>query len=476
MPKSKNKTAGVLNQRWRDAAGNEKLITFGTTPVTPTEPEPGDSTAEVLAGIGDAVENLTENTVSRTEFSQAQTDLKALMEKAEAEQKAAEEKLTKLTSDYNRSQAIVTAPPGGKIEVIDPYEGNKGYAYFCSHIHYASKNRAMPQQWNDNLRQYAEKTKTFASGTVNEAIDSEGGFLVPTQQSNEFLKIAVESSELLKRVRTLPIERNSLEIPYLNVTSLASQGIAGGLTVAWGAEASTIAASQQEYGKLKMTLHKLQALAAVSSEILDDSPMTIATLIREGFGAAVQWELERTLIRGTGAGQPLGILAANATQSVVIETGQTAETGLEPKNIWKMWSLMYAPLRANGIWMINQSLEPQLFDLTQAVGTGGVPVYLPANGLSGAPFGTLLGRPVIPSQHASAANAVGDLMFIDPAQYLYVSKGEKFAQSIHLYFDTDREAFRLTVRADGQPWWPQGITDAQSNDTLTPFVTLAVRA
>ena len=65
------------------------------------------------------------------------------------------------------------------------------------------------------------------------------------------------------------------------------------------------------------------------------------------------------MINGTGAGQPLGLLNADATISVAKETGQAAATVLS-ENIFGMWARLHAPRRQNAVWLINQEIEPQL--------------------------------------------------------------------------------------------------------------------
>jgi hypothetical protein len=50
-----------------------------------------------------------------------------------------------------------------------------------------------------------------------------------------------------------------------------------------------------------------------------------------------------------------------------------------------MWKRMWAPLRQNAVWLIDQSVEQELYKLSIAIGTGGVPVFMPANGISVGP-------------------------------------------------------------------------------------------
>ena len=187
------------------------------------------------------------------------------------------------------------------------------------------------------------------------------------------------------------------------------------------------------------------------------------------------YQIEAAIVHGTGAGQPLGITAAPSFIPIDEEAGQPADT-LVSENIVNMWSRMYAPLRKNGVWLINQDCEPQLHSMYVAVGATGIPVYLPAGGLSGSPYATLYGRPVIPTEHCQTVGTVGDIIFADLSQYWFIDKGTMAkATSIHVQFVTDETAFRFVYRCDGQPSWPGTLTPANSAVTLSPFIGIESR-
>ena len=132
----------------------------------------------------------------------------------------------------------------------------------------------------------------------------------------------------------------------------------------------------------------------------------------------------------------------------------------------------------SAIYLANKDTFPQLAAMTIAVGTGGVPVYLPAGGASGKPYKTLMGRPLIFMEHCRTLGDKGDIYLADFSQYLLgqkKGKGIQAATSIHLKFDYDQTAFRFIFQVDGQPWLPSSITPRYSSDTLSPFITLIAR-
>jgi HK97 family phage major capsid protein len=120
---------------------------------------------------------------------------------------------------------------------------------------------------------------------------------------------------------------------------------------------------------------------------------------------------------------------------------------------------------------------PQLTQMAMVIGTGGVPVYMPASGISGQTYGTLFGRPVVPVEYCSTLGTVGDIILADFSQYVLADKGGvESASSAHVAFLTDEMVFRITYRVDGQPMWHSALTPFKGSNTLSPFITLATRA
>jgi HK97 family phage major capsid protein len=116
-----------------------------------------------------------------------------------------------------------------------------------------------------------------------------------------------------------------------------------------------------------------------------------------------------------------------------------------------------------------------LLSMALAVGTGGVPVYSPANGDSEAPFGTLMGRPIIPAEYCETLGIEGDIIFADFSQYLVIDKGVDAVNSMHVRFLTDERVFRFVYRVDGEPMWRTPVVPYKGTQTQSPFITLASR-
>ena len=184
---------------------------------------------------------------------------------------------------------------------------------------------------------------------------------------------------------------------------------------------------------------------------------------------------------GTGANMALGAFNA-ANPSLIpqaIEPAQAINT-IMSENIVNMWSRLHPRSQNKSVWIANPECFPQLATMSLAVGVGGIPIWMPAGGLSGMPYQTLMGRPLLYSEKMQALSTQGDIGLADFSQYLTGGKtgpdgGVQTATSIHLRFDYDEVAFRFVLRNDGQPWWLSALTPRRGAATLSPFVVLAGR-
>ncbi len=319
-----------------------------------------------------------------------------------------------------------------------------------------------------------------AATGLGETVPSDGGFLVQTDFSNQLLQQVWETAILGSRCQRIPISgnANSIKLNGVDETSRATGSRYGGIRGYWVGEADEKTASKPKFRQIELSLKKLIGLCYATDELLDDAA-ALEAVIRAGFASEFGFLVDEAIFNGSGVAQPLGILNAGCLVTQDKEAGQDAAT-IVAENVIKMYARLFARSRPSSVWLVNQMAEQQLMQMSLAVGTGGIPVYLPPGGLSQTPYGMLLGRPVLPIEQAEALGTVGDLVLADLANgYLIAEKGGmKSDMSIHVKFIYDESVFRFVMRIDGQPVRAAALTPFKGGTgaTQSHFVALQTRS
>lgn len=374
-------------------------------------------------------------------------------------------------ADLDRAADAIPAPgaqpapgaaaPGAQAnEQIDPMGGFHSYGEFAGCVMQANLGNGT----DDRLIIGAAAPTTYG----NESSGADGGFLVPTEFQNNIRTHSLTPEAFMPLTDNTPINGNSMVFPRDETTPWGTNGV----RAYWEGEAAVATQTKPVIGTDTLRLRKLMALVPVTDELLSDSS-ALSSFLTKKTGESILWKTNDALLNGTGAGMPLGIRNSSALVTVPKESGQGADTVLA-QNIVNMYARMPAASMLRSVWIVNNDVLPQIMLLTLA----NQPIYLPPNGLAGAPLGTLLGRPIMISQSSQTLGDAGDIMFVDWNQYNTVSKagGVEYATSIHLFFDAGATAFRATYRVDGQPWLKGPIVPANGVSNLSPFIDLAVRA
>jgi HK97 family phage major capsid protein len=306
---------------------------------------------------------------------------------------------------------------------------------------------------------------------MSETVPSDGGFLIPTQYAEKIHAVSLENEIIMPRCFVQPMKSNSIKIPAMSIGAHSSN-LYGGFTASYVAEAGTITEQNPKVRSMELNAKKLVGLIRFSSELSQDIPGGENQLIQL-CGRGLSWYRDRAFLKGSGAGEPLGILNSNCLISVTPETGQTADT-IVYENLTKMMSRMFAGSFGNSFWLCHQSTIPQLLTLSVSVGTGGnsIPVMTRSNGGF-----EILTRPVVFTEKTEKVGDLGDVLLIDASQFVVGLRGEmRFDTSIHPGFLTDEIYARIVERHDAEPLWDSPLTLEDGTTTVSPFVALAERA
>ena len=347
---------------------------------------------------------------------------------------------------------------------------------------------------------FLESAKAFERGAVdarlqkygvpsgmNTVTPSEGGFLVPPEYASVIIRKAFEQGSVLSRVNRQQLSgTDTMKIPFVDETSRADGSRGGGVRGYWKGQGSQGTASKPSTGQLTLELKKLMCLGYVTDEMLKDYSFT-GQLLTGLFADEITFLVEDAIINGTGGDQPLGVTNAACKVQVAKESGQAAAT-IVGDNLLKMVARFPVKSRKSGgaAFFYNADCEPQLWKLAAystavsgaSTTAAAQPLILPSGmGLNRSEFPTFLGIPLIPVEYCATVGTAGDIVLADLSQYLFVDQGQiEMASSIHLRFDYAEEAFRVMYRCDGQPMWKSALTPYKGSATISPVITLAVRA
>jgi HK97 family phage major capsid protein len=332
----------------------------------------------------------------------------------------------------------------------------------------------------DPARTQAMDPRLFAAAQgMNQAVPSEGGMLVPPQFSTKIWdEMNGAPDNLLSLTDSYPVDGESITFNANAETSRANGSRYGGVRGYWINEADQITKSKPKFRQLRLEPKELAVLVYVTEKNLRNSAVALQTYLQRAAGDEINFLVADAIIRGPGAGQPLGLLNAGSTVTVNKETSQATAT-FQQENISKMWQRLHPRARAGAVWLMNPDVEPALDTLNSVVknvaGTENVGGY--ANKVYDAEKGTLKGRPVKFIEQCETLGTKGDVILWAPQWYAtgVRSGGIAEAMSMHLRFDYAEMAFRFMFAADGQPWLADALTPFKGTNTLTSQVVLQAR-
>jgi HK97 family phage major capsid protein len=309
---------------------------------------------------------------------------------------------------------------------------------------------------------------------LNEFADSEGGVFVPTQLAAGIWKRSIDDDfNMLSLCDVIPVSGNSVRVRAVNDKSRANGARNGGVTGYWLNEGGQGTNTKPTYRSLELRLHKLMILVPATEELLEDSVAAESEINRVA-AEEVRFMVNDALYRGTGVGQPLGLL--NATCKVDVTSNNGANTTLSATDIDNMWARRARASGMGYIWLCNQDCEPQLAKLNYAVtnATHASFAYTPGEAFNGAGLPRLKGKPVYYNEFSETLGTIGDIMLIDPKQIAVAVKstGVKSSVSTHLRFDYDESVFKFTFRLDARPYWETSLTRYKGSNALSPIIAL----
>lgn len=298
-----------------------------------------------------------------------------------------------------------------------------------------------------------------------------GGYLVPEEYEETLLQVAAMPSPVAGRTRSVPVNRTSGSWPALDqyITPTAGSGqtaLAAGVTATTTSAGANLTETEPGFELIEWRVTKQGGYTEVENELIEDSPMAIESLLTGLYNLTVEAKKEQLIFRGTGAGEPLGILNANCA----IGVAPAANNTFAYADALNMVSRFKPVSAQQPVWIIHPGIWPDIGVFESSAG-GGVWQANHQAGLGS----SLLGYPILQSEHLPQDDNSGCVILADLQAYLmFQRRGVTIAFSEHAAFTSEKGTWRFSTRFDGQPWLKSAITlaDPQGSYTVSPFIYL----
>jgi HK97 family phage major capsid protein len=316
------------------------------------------------------------------------------------------------------------------------------------------------------------------------------GVMVPRGFLDGVMQIDAETDVLSSKMTRVPMTTPIIDI-IARVDKDHRSSVTGGFRVYRGKETAAPTLSKSEFEVVSLKAHEINGAAAVTNQLMADSPTSIAALIDNGLRTEQKSFRMNELINGNGIGRPLGMLhSTNPALITVLRQAvgtQPATQILNGMNVLMMRQRCWG-YETGGYWLA--SLDLYVWIATLCIespnNAGVVKIFTPGDG-AGKPD-MILGRPVIwteymngitVGQDGSTISEWNDNFFacVNPSQMLFGERGTgTITRSIHVRFLEREEVFLFTSFDDARPWWKSTLQPVKAGLTLSPFVVLSKTA
>lgn len=281
-------------------------------------------------------------------------------------------------------------------------------------------------------------------GALKESDNSLGGFLVPIEMERSIIALREERGVLRREAMVVPMASDTLHMPRRS----------SGVTAYWTGELSEITASNPTLDNVELTVKKLAALVRMSSEVNEDTVVSLADFVTQEIAYAFADKEDLAGFLGDGTSTYGGIVGLkNALQDgseYTAITGNTAFATLDLLDFENMIGKLPLYALQNAKWYISRAgWAASMQRLADAAGGNTTQNIMGGTGPS------FLGFPVVwvqvmNSTLTAQTSTEGLCYFGDLRQGVKLGsrRGMAIATSTDRYFETDEIGIKATQRLD----------------------------
>ncbi|AZF90293.1 MAG: major capsid protein [Phage 5P_3] len=323
------------------------------------------------------------------------------------------------------------------------------------------QNRASDEErasaWRSYLGRGPQGLTQVEARALQADLDASGGYLVaPTEWRNQLIK-GLDNLVFVRRLAAVqPAMPNatSLGVPTLE-TDIGDPTWTTELQV--GGEDSALA-----FGKRELTPHPLARYIKISNKLRRAAMQNIDAIVRERLVYKTATVTEYAYLRGTGAGQPLGMMVASAdgiNTDRDVSTGNTT-TAITADGLLAAFYALKPQYRTSAVWMFHTDALLAISKIKD-----GVNQYVWQPGIAAGAPDVIKGRPVYESQYMpntfTAGQYVGLLGDLKAGYWIVDSLQLEIQVLSELYAMTNQTAFVMRMETDGMPVLPEAFVRVQ---------------
>lgn len=326
----------------------------------------------------------------------------------------------------------------------------------------------------ENVRDFGEALKIMHHGdlgklaelrTMGNLTGELGGFAVPEPTWAEIWDGGYEVSTVMDRLRYFPMSSNSLLIPGWDSED-QSKGKVGGVTGAWIGEGLEASRVTPRLRAIRYEAKKAGIFISCTSEVFQDAvalSSSLLPLMRNNLTSMI----DASVLTGSGAGEPTGILNSPAAVNVTRDSAGTVSFD----DLAAMMGRMLPSSIRRCVWIV----APSVFQVLVSLQVGAASGVLAMSDRTGATDFkmAILGAEVRISDKLPERGDRGDIILADLGYYGYaVRETGRFEKSNSPQWTSDVLDFRLIIRCDGHSLLDEPVTPANGTTSMSPFVVL----
>ena len=308
---------------------------------------------------------------------------------------------------------------------------------------------------------------------LSEATGTGGGYLVPQELRNELFDLAAETAVVRPRATVMRMSSRSLVAPAVDLTTAPDAGetqFFGGVKASWIETDTLKTVTEPAFRNIELVAHELAGYTEVGNGLLADAGTALGPFLNNAFAGAINWHEDYAFLRGTGSGQPLGILNSPSLKKVERSADDTFKLVDAAK---MLTALLPGSQGANSTaWIMNISVLEQLVQMEDSTSV----IWIP-NARQALPM-ALFGIPILFTEKTPTLDAAGggDVILADLSYYWIGDRQDsEISASIHAKFTSNQTVWRFSHRVDGQSAL-NGLITLTDGSTVSPFVSLIEKA